>query len=321
MTSPVFVSRFLRSILPAEMEFAIGGAAAMGAGFFTNPLEVLKTRMQLQGELKAKGQHAVHYKNVIHAGYVVAKNDGILALQKGLVPALWVQLFLNGMRLGTYQFANNRGMVKDVHGNVIFYKSVLVAGVGGTLGQLSCSPFFLIKTHLQAQATASIAVGHQHHHDGLWQALKTIYGQHGIRGLFRGAAASIPRAAVGSVSQLMGFEYAKQYLLEYQYFRDKKLLTAFCGSMVGGVAISVAMTPFDLIMTRLYNQPTDAKGKGKLYSSYMDCVLKIYRSEGSAAFYKGVGPMYLRLGPHTVLCLVFWDQLNALHANFFTLKN
>lgn len=82
------------------MEFLIGGTAAVAAGFFTNPLEVLKTRMQLQGELQAKGSHAVHYKNIIHAGYIVVKNDGILALQKGLVPALWVQWILNGVRLG-----------------------------------------------------------------------------------------------------------------------------------------------------------------------------------------------------------------------------
>jgi solute carrier family 25 protein 34/35 len=82
------------------MDFAIAGAAAVGACFFTNPLEVLKTRMQLQGELRSKGEHAIHYRNVVHAAYVVAKNDGALALQKGLVPALWVQLIMNGMRLG-----------------------------------------------------------------------------------------------------------------------------------------------------------------------------------------------------------------------------
>lgn len=87
------------------MEFVIGGAAAMGACLFTNPLEVLKTRLQLQGELKEKGTHAVHYKNVFHAGYVVAKNDGILALQKGLGPALVVQLLLNGARLGNIFFS------------------------------------------------------------------------------------------------------------------------------------------------------------------------------------------------------------------------
>lgn len=88
------------------MEFAIGGIAAASAGFFTNPLEVLKIRMQLQGELKAKGQHVIHYKNVFHAAYAVAANDGILALQKGLVPALWVQLIMNGMRFGKNNLKN-----------------------------------------------------------------------------------------------------------------------------------------------------------------------------------------------------------------------
>lgn len=86
------------------MEFMLGGVAAMGAGFFTNPLEVMKTRMQLQGELKARGKHAVHYKNVFHAGYVIAKHDGLLALQKGLVPGQMFQLVLNGSRLGKNYF-------------------------------------------------------------------------------------------------------------------------------------------------------------------------------------------------------------------------
>ena len=34
------------------VEFLLGGLATCGAGLFTNPLEVVKTRMQLQGELK-----------------------------------------------------------------------------------------------------------------------------------------------------------------------------------------------------------------------------------------------------------------------------
>lgn len=61
---------------------------------------------------------------------------------------------------------------------------------------------------------------------------------------------------------------------------------------------------------------TDAKGKGVLYENYMDCVIKIYKSEGVLAFYKGIGPMYLRLGPHTVLCLVFWDHLRSLYNRY-----
>lgn len=33
------------------MDFLVGGAAGVGAGFFSNPFDVVKTRMQLQGEL------------------------------------------------------------------------------------------------------------------------------------------------------------------------------------------------------------------------------------------------------------------------------
>lgn len=298
------------------MEFVIGGAAAVGAGFFTNPLEVLKTRMQLQGELQAKGQHAVYYRNILHAGYTIAKNDGILALQNGLVPALAVQWILNGTRLGIFKYAQTRGLMNDKQGNAVFYKTVFVGGFAGACGQYLCSPFFLVKTHLQSQANANIAVGHQYHHTGMMSAFRTIYRQNGIKGLFRGAVASVPRAIVGSTSQLTSFEYAKMYLLKYEYFRDKKLLTSFLGSMVGGVVISIMMNPFDLVLTRLCNQPIDENGKGKLYRNYVDCVVKIYKSEGFSAFYKGVGPNYVRLGPHTVLCLMFWDELNDLYTKY-----
>lgn len=88
------------------MEILVGGLAAASAGAFTNPLEVLKIRMQLQGELQKKGQHAVHYKNIFHASYVIVKNEGVMALQKGLVPALWVQFIMNGFRFGTFHSFN-----------------------------------------------------------------------------------------------------------------------------------------------------------------------------------------------------------------------
>ncbi|KAJ8985301.1 hypothetical protein NQ317_007088, partial [Molorchus minor] len=312
----------------AKMEFVIGGAAAVGAGFFTNPLEVLKTRMQLQGELRAKGQHAVYYKNVLHAGYVVAKNDGILALQKrfssctlGSTGTQWNEIrLITVITYGYFQFADSRGYTRDRDGNLVFYKTVLSGGFGGVLGQLLSSPLFLIKTHLQSQSTEAIAVGHQHQHKGFVHALTKIYLKHGVRGLFRGATASIPRAFFGSIAQLCSFQYAKDYLYTYPYFQDKPLLISFSGSMVGGVAISIVMTPFDLVMTRLYNQPTDTNGKGTLYFSYLDCVRKIYTTEGLSAFYKGVGPMYLRLGPHSILCLVFWDELQSIYNKYFGQK-
>lgn len=60
----------------------------------------------------------------------------------------------------------------------------------------------------------------------------------------------------------------------------------------------------------------DNNGKGLLYKNFLDCFIKVSKSEGIFGFYKGIGPCYLRLGPHTVLSLVFWDLLKDCYAGF-----
>lgn len=59
---------------------------------------MIKTRLQLQGELQKRNAHAKMYRGVLHAFYQVAKHDGLYGLQKGLVPALGFQFALNAVR-------------------------------------------------------------------------------------------------------------------------------------------------------------------------------------------------------------------------------
>ena len=43
-------------------------------------------------------------------------------------------------------------------------------------------------------------------------------------------------------------------------------------SCVSGVAVTLAMAPFDVLSTRIYNQPLNEQGKGKYYSGKDSCV-------------------------------------------------
>lgn len=79
-------------------DFAMGGASAMFATLFTNPIEVVKTRLQLQGELQKKGQHTVFYRNLPHGLFVIARTEGVRALQSGLTAMMGFQFFLNTFR-------------------------------------------------------------------------------------------------------------------------------------------------------------------------------------------------------------------------------
>ncbi|GAU92531.1 hypothetical protein RvY_04600-2 [Ramazzottius varieornatus] len=269
--------------------------------------------MQLQGELAHRGAYKVHYRNILHAFYTVGKNEGLLALQKGLVPAIWYQMIMNGARLGAFQSFYNAGLTKGPDGRSGFLRSVVGGAFSGCVGAGLASPLYLVKTHLQAEAAQQIAVGHQHHHKSMTRALVNIYKDSGIPGLWRGVGGAIPRVAVGSASQLATFSMVKDWLDSKKILALGTWQNTFLATCACSVVVTFCMTPFDVISVRLYNQHVDAQGRGLLYSGFLDCTNKIYEKEGPLGFYKGWSAVFLRLAPHTILSLIFWDELRKLY--------
>eukprot|EP00074_Homo_sapiens_P100568 XP_016880123.1 solute carrier family 25 member 35 isoform X4 [Homo sapiens] len=147
----------------------------------------------------------------------------------------------------------------------------------------------------------------------MFQALTEIGQKHGLVGLWRGALGGLPRVIVGSSTQLCTFSSTKDLLSQWEIFPPQSWKLALVAAMMSGIAVVLAMAPFDVACTRLYNQPTDAQGKGLMYRGILDALLQTARTEGIFGMYKGIGASYFRLGPHTILSLFFWDQLRSLY--------
>lgn len=75
--------------------FVQGALAACGAVTFTNPWEVVKTRLQLQGELNISLRNPA-YTSATSTFIEIFKKEGISGVQKGLIPAYLYQILLNG---------------------------------------------------------------------------------------------------------------------------------------------------------------------------------------------------------------------------------
>ncbi|OQR70332.1 solute carrier family 25 member 35-like [Tropilaelaps mercedesae] len=297
------------------MEFVMGGAAASGAALFTNPLEVVKTRIQLQGELQARGRYPVHYKNVAHALFTIVRHDGFRAVQSGLGPALCYQFCQNGFRLGVFHVLEDLQLTKNDNGEVSLSRSVLAGAVAGSGGAFVASPLYMIKTQLQSKSQNTvIAVGFQHRHGGMLAALSAVWAAGGLKGLWRGASAATIRVSMGSSVQLGTFSKAKSVIVKhFPTMRDRTMLCTFFSSVLSGTAVCIVMTPFDVVCTRLYNQGLDPHtSKGLYYNGFLDCFSKILHSEGPLGFYKGISAAFLRCGPHTVISLTLWQILRDL---------
>jgi len=84
-----------------------------------------------------------------------------------------------------------------------------------------------VKTHLQSKANeASIAVGHQHKHDGTVHAFSSIYKKEGFMGLWRGTPTMVPRIAIASATQLTSFEVIHGIIDQFNRYHFALILSS-----------------------------------------------------------------------------------------------
>ncbi|KAK3820069.1 MAG: mitochondrial oxaloacetate transport protein [Benniella sp.] len=297
--------------------FLAGGIAACGAVTITNPAEVIKTRLQLQGELvrQAPGTTRI-YTNFAQAFVHIAKHEGIRGLQRGLGCAYMYQIMMNGTRLGLYDPIKHsiHSLLKtdpSKNNNIV---NIMAGGTGGVLSAFLASPLFLVKTRLQSYSSHEASrVGHQHYYKHTFDALRHIYKTEGPRGLYRGVDASMMRTGAGSSVQLPLYDVVKQNMIKVGGLENGALCHGL-SSLISGFFLCIVMNPFDIISTRMYNQaPDPITGRGgMLYKSPIDCAVKTIKAEGVKALYKGFTAHYLRIGPHTIFTFVFMEQMRAL---------
>jgi len=131
--------------------------------------------------------------------------------------------------------------------------------------------------------------------------------------LWRGCGPTVIRAMVVNAAQLGTYSQAKESLIANKWLHDG-LLCHFTASMISGLATTVASMPVDIVKTRIQSMRI-VDGKPE-YTGGLDVLNKVIRNEGVFALWKGFTPYFMRIGPHTVLTLVFLEQMNAAYFRY-----
>ena len=275
--------------LPVWAQVFSGSLSACMSVLFTNVPEVIKTRLQLDGEGAKRGAGR-QYSGVIDAFVRIGRQEGLRGLHAGLSAALLHQTMMNGARLGFYEPIQSA--LVDLGGTPGATLTRIAAGaLAGAIGATLGSPAYLVKSRLQSQSPFFVAK-ERHAYAGTWDGLRQIYAAEGLRGLFRGIDGALPRVMTGSAVQLTSYDLCKQWVAELGLAPGGGVLLHSLAGLASSLITVTVINPLDVISTRLYQ----SAGRATLYTGPIDCLRQTVRNVGWAALQKGWLPQYLRLG-------------------------
>ena len=271
----------------------------MGAITFCNPVDVVKTRLQLQQKTPSMTQP--RYSGVSGTLRVIAVGEGVRGLQKGLSAVYLLQFSNVGVRFGGYGFFKRLFGLDNEDSSGSKRNAMLFASgaASGALAAIVSNPFYLLKTRLQADTRKDNPLT-------LRQAVRSLVQEEGVKGFWGGIRAFIPRTAAASAVQLSVYDVVKPWVMSGLNIADG-LRVCIVSSFITGVAVVAAMQPFDFTATRMMNSP-------KEFPTFTSCMVQTYKNEGPRAFYQGTLANYLRFGPYCVLVFVFTEQLRELYS-------
>lgn len=305
--APATTSRQLSTL---EIMSCSGGGAAT-AVLFTNPLEVVKTRLQMQNELVRSATKV--YSGMADCLTKTFRIEGLGGVQRGLQIAVVRDGSKCFFRIGLHEpvlRVLHPGDPADAPGSgsrsAPLWKSFVAGCVSGAVSAVVCNPLDMVKIRVQSAGGLSAS-----HHDiaGLSspQVFANVVREEGFLALWTGVRVNVARSVAFTSSMMAVNSHVKQALAGAGVAAGPARDAA--GSLLGSVVGVMCMNPVDVVRTRLYNQPA---GAGLYGSSALRAAKQIAAAEGVTAFWKGAVAHYCRVGPHTVLTFFFIGHYQRL---------
>ncbi|KAF7238692.1 Kidney mitochondrial carrier protein 1 [Varanus komodoensis] len=287
--------------------FVYGGLASVTAECGTFPIDLTKTRLQVQGQKNDVKHREIRYRGMVHALVKIFREEGLKALYSGIAPALLRQASYGTIKIGTYQ-SLKRLFIEHPEDETLAV-NVSCGILSGVISSSIANPTDVLKIRMQAQS--HVIQG------GMIGNFISIYQNEGTRGLWKatfskqGVSLTAQRAAIVAGVELPVYDLAKKHLIMSGLMGDT-VYTHLLASFTCGLTGALASNPIDVVRTRMMNQRRLRSGVHCGYKSTFDCFLQTWKNEGLFALYKGFWPNWLRLGPWNIIFFVTYEQLKNL---------
>ncbi|KAG7355277.1 mitochondrial carrier protein [Nitzschia inconspicua] len=195
--------------------FLSGGMAGVCATVVTYPLDFARGR--ISGKLANTATSKKEYKGILHTVLLTVRDEGFLALYKGVTPTLLGALPYEGIKFGTVglmeklfplssssQDENESSSSSTTKSTPL--RKMMFGGMGGVMAGLLTYPNDTVRRLLQLQGSRGTTTNY----NGYIDCVVQTYRNEGIPRFYRGVTINIVRMAPNAAVQFGSYEFLKQ---------------------------------------------------------------------------------------------------------------
>ncbi|KAG5979825.1 hypothetical protein E4U55_004717 [Claviceps digitariae] len=267
---------------------AAGATGAVLANALVYPLDIVKTRLQVQVRSDKLGTPSTsdtpHYNSTWDAISRIVTDDGVRGLYAGINGSLIGVASTNFAYFYWYTVARSlyTKSSKSV-GSPSIATELALGAAAGALAQLFTIPVAVVTTRQQT------ARGDERK-SLLATAREVVEGPDGVSGLWRGLKASLVLVVNPAIT------YGAYERLRTMLFKDKVNLRPWEVFLLGALSKALATVvtqPLIVAKVGLQSRPPPAR-KGKPFKSFVEVMRFIVENEGPLALFKGIGPQMFK---------------------------
>lgn len=289
--------------VPTALNFCFGGLSGCLATCVVQPIDMIKTQIQLASEGGAKKISPVTLaKNFV-------KENGFKALYNGLDSALLRQVLYTTTRFGIFYTLNDYIKKKNKGKPANIFQKIGAALTAGGIGAAFANPADLILIRMQADSR--LPPEKKRNYSSVFNGISRIIKEEGVGALWTGSFPTITRACVLNIFMLAPFEEFKERLKNLIPDTKKRTIVS---SLIASFMGSFSALPFDNTKTKIQKMSKLPDGTYP-YKGMVDCFLKTIKNEGPFGLWVGFPTFYVRIGPHVVISLLLNDFFRTMYTS------
>jgi len=287
--------------LSKSVIFGTSGAGGIAGWIAVHPFNTLTIRMNLAG--MATDATAAPKGFFAFSKELIAK-EGIMSLYAGIGAGCLRQVFYATARYGLFEtFRDTLAQYRETD----FAQRFVTASIAGGCAALISSPAEVCLVRMSNDL--SLPIDQRRNYTSVFDACVRIARDEGPAAFYRGSQPFVMRAMVVGGTQVATFDQFKQL---FKPVLGSGLANTFASSMAAGLIYSLITMPLESAKNRMAFQKPDAAGKLP-YSSTVQTVTSVARTEGTLALWNGFIPYYGRCGGHTVGMFIAVDYFRKLY--------